>query len=170
MTNSSTLPFDPDASKSRHARIMSEAFTPELQAFIEHCTVLFVATVGADGRVDVSPKGGQPGFVRVLGERRLAWGELRGNTMYMTGSNLKETGRVGLCFIDPFTGTIARVNGTAELEPGTMDGRFPEAEYCVTVTAEEIFPNCGRALKPLQEQMTTFLGRAVAKLRAGDTS
>ena len=166
MSQADVLPFTPEAAKPRHRRMMQETFTPELRAFIGQATILFVASVGADGSVDVSPKGGAPGFVQVLGDRRLAWGEQRGNRLYMTGSNLLETGRVGLCFIDPFTATIARVNGTAELLPGDMDGRFPEAEYVVRVTADEIFPNCGRALKPLQEQMTDFLGMALAKARA----
>lgn len=166
MSDSSPLPFDPDSAKTRHAHIMRASLGGDLQAFIERCTVMFVASVGADGRVDVSPKGGRSGFVAVLDDHRLAWGEIRGNSMYMTGTNITETGRVGLCFIDPFTGTIVRVNGAAALEPGNMDGRFPEAEYCVTVTADEIFPNCGRALKPLQEQMTDFLGQALARLRS----
>lgn len=165
MNDTPGLPFDPESAKARHGAIMREALTGDLATFIEHCTLMLVASVGADGGVDVSPKGGAPGFVRVLGARELAWGEQRGNTMYMTGSNLRETGRVGLCFLDPFAAVIARVNGAATLVPGTMDGRFPDAEYCVAVTADEIFPNCGRALRPLQQQMEAFLGKALARLQ-----
>lgn len=166
MSDASALPFTPADAKLRHTAILRETFSPELRAFIAQTTVLFVASVGADGRVDVSPKGGVPGFVHVLGDRQVAWGERPGNRMYMTGSNLLETGRVGLCFIDPFTATIARVNGQAELVAGDLDGRFPESDYAIVVTADEIFPNCGRALKPLQEQMTAFLGQALAKMRS----
>ena len=41
------------------------------RAFIARSPFLLMATAGADGRCDVSPKGDAPGFVLVLDERRL---------------------------------------------------------------------------------------------------
>lgn len=163
----SRLPFDANVSKGRHGHIMRERLGEDLKALVESVTLMFVATVDADGRLDVSPKGGTPGFVQVLDRARLAWGEVPGNRMYMTGGNLTETGRAGVCIFDPFTATILRVNGTAELVPGDMEGRFPGAEYCVVLTAEEIFPNCGRSLKPFQEQLFQVMGQAIARMKAG---
>ena len=47
-------------------------FTDEDRAFIEQCSMLFVATADAGGHPDCSYKGGLPGFVRVLDEHTLA--------------------------------------------------------------------------------------------------
>ena len=47
--------------------------------FIARAPFVLVGTTNADGTGDVSPKGGPPGFVTVLDEHRLAFGELPGN-------------------------------------------------------------------------------------------
>jgi len=162
------LPFDVEVAKGRHKHIMRERLGDDLKKFIESVTLMIVASVGTDGRVDVSPKGGEPGFVQALDDRRVAWAEVPGNTMYMTGGNLRETGRAGLLFFDPFTTAILRINGSVELQPGNFENRFPRAEYTVILTADEIFPNCGRALKPMQEMLTKVMGEALARMRAED--
>jgi len=52
----------------------------------EHCTAFIalspfatLATASADGEPDVSPRGGDPGFVRVLDQHRLALPDRQGN-------------------------------------------------------------------------------------------
>src|SRR5688572_30663713 len=47
--------------------------------FIAHAPFVFVASAGADGRLDVSPKGDPPGFVKVLDDRTLAVPDRLGN-------------------------------------------------------------------------------------------
>jgi uncharacterized protein len=49
------------------------------RAYIAHSPFVLVATSGADGRCDVSPKGDAPGFVLVLDERRLMIPDRPGN-------------------------------------------------------------------------------------------
>jgi predicted pyridoxine 5'-phosphate oxidase superfamily flavin-nucleotide-binding protein len=49
------------------------------RAFIAHSPFVLLATANDDGTCDVSPKGGPPGFVAVLDERRLAICDLPGN-------------------------------------------------------------------------------------------
>ncbi len=47
--------------------------------FIGRSTFVLIGTSSADGAEDVSPKGGHPGFVRVLDDQRLVIPDLNGN-------------------------------------------------------------------------------------------
>jgi uncharacterized protein len=85
------------------------------QAFIAHSTFLLVATSGADGSCDVSPKGGPPGFVRVLDPQRVAVPDLAGNNRLDSFSNLLSNPGIGLLFVIPGLDETLRVNGQAWL-------------------------------------------------------
>ena len=50
-----------------------EEFTDQHRAIIEAAPMFFLATADAQGRPDVSYKGGLPGFVRVVGPSTLAF-------------------------------------------------------------------------------------------------
>src|SRR5512139_3230102 len=58
------------------------SFTDEDRAFIEGCSMFFVATADAHGQPECSYKGGLPGFVRVIDDRTLAFPDYDGNGMY----------------------------------------------------------------------------------------
>ena len=49
---------------------------------------MFIATADAEGRPQSSYKGGDPGFVRVLDERTIAFPNYDGNGMYLTAGNM----------------------------------------------------------------------------------
>jgi uncharacterized protein len=51
-------------------------------AFIATAPFLVLATSAADGSCDASPKGGLPGFVKVLDEQRLALPDFPGNRRF----------------------------------------------------------------------------------------
>ncbi len=51
------------------------------------CDMFFIATADAEGRPQCSYKGGDPGFVRVLDERTIAFPVYDGNGMYLTAGN-----------------------------------------------------------------------------------
>ena len=54
------------------------------RAFIEGCDMFFIATADADGRPQCSYKGGEPGFVRVVDERTIAFPNYDGNGMFLS--------------------------------------------------------------------------------------
>ena len=62
--------------------------------------MFFLATADAEGRPQCSYKGGEPGFVRVLDERTLAFPSYDGNGMYLSAGNVLVNPHVGLLFID----------------------------------------------------------------------
>src|ERR671923_43873 len=67
--------------------------------FIESMDMLFIATADEQGRPNCSYKGGDPGFVRVLDERTVAFPGYDGNGMFLSAGNLLVNPEVGLLFI-----------------------------------------------------------------------
>jgi predicted pyridoxine 5'-phosphate oxidase superfamily flavin-nucleotide-binding protein len=127
------------------------AFTEEDRAFIQRCSMFFIATADAQGRPDCSYKGGLPGFVRILDDRTLAIPDYDGNGMYRTWGNVIVNPHVGLLFLDFEQPKRIRVNGTAQVrEDDPVRAEFPGAVFIVRVNATQIFPNCPRYIHRMQ--------------------
>ena len=72
--------------------------------FIAACPFVIVASRGADGRIDLSPKGDPPGFVAVLDDTTLAIPDRPGNHRLDTFDNLLTYPDIGLLFLIPGNG------------------------------------------------------------------
>src|ERR687896_54677 len=112
--------------------------------------MLFVATYSSDGRCDVSPRGGPPGFVTVLDVEHLAIPDATGNRRLDTLENVVATRRAGLIFVIPGRDTTLRVNGRAcvtaradVLERLTPVGKPPRA--AIVIETEEVYTHCPKA-------------------------
>jgi predicted pyridoxine 5'-phosphate oxidase superfamily flavin-nucleotide-binding protein len=115
------------------------------RAFIESMDMLFIATADEQGRPNCSYKGGDPGFVRVLDERTIAFPSYDGNGMFLTAGNVLVNPDVGMLFISFERGRRLRLNGTASVDPDDeLAPRWPGALLVVRVRAREVFPNCPR--------------------------
>jgi uncharacterized protein len=126
-------------------------FSDSDRAFIEARDMFFLATADEHGHPQCSYKGGDPGFVRVVGERQLAIPNYDGNGMYLSWGNVRVNPHVGLLFIDFQAQRRMRVNGTASINPDDkLLSSYPEAQFVVRVTATEIFPNCPRYIHKLE--------------------
>jgi predicted pyridoxine 5'-phosphate oxidase superfamily flavin-nucleotide-binding protein len=126
-------------------RIVRPTIDDDDRTFIEGADMFFIATADAEGRPQCSYKGGDPGFVRVLDERTIAFPLYDGNGMYLTAGNALANPHVGLLFIDFEQRRRLRLNGVASVsgdDPLLAD--FPEAQLIVRVEAGEVFPNCPR--------------------------
>jgi predicted pyridoxine 5'-phosphate oxidase superfamily flavin-nucleotide-binding protein len=127
------------------------SFNDADRAFIESMDMLFLATADEQGRPQCNYKGGDPGFVRVVGERQLAIPNYDGNGMYLSWGNVTVNPHVGLLFIDFTAQRRMRVNGTAVINPDdALLDSYPEAQFVVRVTATEIFPNCPRYIHRME--------------------
>ncbi len=135
------------------------------RAFIERMDMFFIATQGANGNLDCSYKGGEPGFVRVLDEHTLAFPNYDGNGQYMTTGNILETGKVGLLFIDFQNQWRMRLNGIATIDfDDPLKAEWPEAQFVVRVTAEEVFPNCPRYIHKMElVERSVFVPKAACE-------
>jgi PPOX class probable FMN-dependent enzyme len=105
---------------------------PYASRFIAASPLLFMATVDAEGNLDVSPKGDAPGFVHVEDERTLLIPDRKGNRLTYGFRNILATGQLGLIFVVPSVRETLRVNGRAELsrDPALLErlpakGRLP---------------------------------------------
>ena len=126
-------------------RIVHATIDEDDRAFIEGCDMFFVATADAEGRPQCSYKGGDPGFVRVLDERTIAFPVYDGNGMYLTAGNALVNPNVGLLFIDFERRRRLRLNGVASVaDDDALLAEYPEAQLVVRVEASEVFPNCPR--------------------------
>ena len=115
------------------------------RAFIESLDMFFLATAYAQGRPTCSYKGGDPGFVRVLDERTLAFPNYDGNGMYLSLGNTLANPEVGLLFVSFERRRRLRLQGTASIDAGDeLLASWPEAQFVVRVHAREVFPNCPR--------------------------
>jgi len=132
-------------------RIVLETIDAEDRAFIESRDMFFLATVNGTGFPNCSYKGGDPGFVRVLDERTLAFPNYDGNGMYLSMGNVKENPHLGMLFLDWESPQRLRVNGDgAILESDPLLAAFPEAQFIVRVSVREVFANCGRYIHTLK--------------------
>ncbi|HEY7455562.1 MAG TPA: MSMEG_1061 family FMN-dependent PPOX-type flavoprotein [Thermoleophilaceae bacterium] len=112
--------------------------------------MLFVATHDGSGRMDVSPRGGQPGFVTVLDDHHLTIPDATGNRRLDTLENIVSSGRVGLIFVIPGRDTTLRVNGRAGVtaDPDLLDRLTPVGKppkTAIVVEAEEVYTHCPKA-------------------------
>jgi PPOX class probable FMN-dependent enzyme len=90
----------------------------------EHCTAFIrlspfatLATASSDGWPEVSPRGGDPGFVRALDGNRLALPDRQGNNRIDSLRNLAANPRAALMFFVPGIDETLRVYGTTALLP-----------------------------------------------------
>lgn len=96
---------------------------------MEGADTLFIASAASasalearNGGVDVSHRGGKPGFVRVEnlnGATVLTWPEFTGNVFFNTLGNLILHPHAGLLFVDHDSGDVLQLTGRAEV---TDDG------------------------------------------------
>ena len=93
---------DPQALRTLYDAPLERALLKDVGVLDEMCrrlvrgsAMVFIGTVDADGRADVSPRGGPPGFVTVLDEHHLAIPDATGNNRLDTLSNIVATGRAG---------------------------------------------------------------------------
>jgi hypothetical protein len=145
--------------KGRAVTKLKAYMTSYVQEFIRHSPFVIMATSNRDGRCDTSPKGGKPGFVRVLDERHLLLPDVAGNKLFQSYANMDENPCVGLLFFIPGVDDTVRVNGTVtmvdkdELERRNIEMSLYNPDdnarhlQGILIEVEEAYGHCPRALK-----------------------
>ncbi|MGY2047554.1 pyridoxamine 5'-phosphate oxidase family protein [Methylobacterium sp. JK268] len=153
------------------------------RAFIALSPFLVIASAGADGRGDATPRGDAPGFVSVRDPSTLLIPDRPGNRRVDTMLNVAANPQVGLIFMVPGIDEMLRVNGRAAfttdpalLGPLAVAGKSPVAG--LTVAVEEVYFHCGKAAMrarlwepDARVARSSFpsLGRILADQIAGET-
>lgn len=127
--------------KPAQARVDATTLDATTVSMIQAADTFFVASYveqGDDQRaVDVSHRGGRPGFVKVEGNR-LIIPDYAGNLHFNTLGNLLVNPRAGLLFIDFSNGNVLQLCGRAEVlldSPAIQD--FEGAERLWTLEVEQ---------------------------------
>ncbi len=128
-----------------------------IQDFIRQSPFCVVATSSADGDCDASPKGGKPGFVKVLNDRQLFIPDVAGNKLFHGYQNIETNRKAGLVFFIPGHNSTVRVNGTvkvidaSELQDVRLEVHNPDERAKVLqgllLDVEEAYSHCPRALR-----------------------
>ncbi|MFE9425057.1 pyridoxamine 5'-phosphate oxidase family protein [Kitasatospora sp. NPDC006697] len=105
----------PDRPSLRPASTSSH-LTDHHQELISTADTFFLTTADGSGSPDTSHRGGNPGFVEVLGPNRLRWPDYSGNAMFATLGNLAENPAAGLLFLDWRDGSVLQLTGTARTD------------------------------------------------------
>jgi PPOX class probable FMN-dependent enzyme len=121
------------------------------RAFIGRSPFLLIGTSGADGAIDMSPKGDPPGFVHVLDDKTLAIPDRLGNQRADTFVNLVANDQIGLLFLIPGKQETLRVSGRAIIvrdleirEPMAVGDRLPE--FAIIVEVHQMFFHCAKCI------------------------
>jgi PPOX class probable FMN-dependent enzyme len=141
----------------RAATKVKPEMTPYVQEFISHSPFAVMASSDPEGNCDASPKGGKPGFVRVLDDRHLLFPDVAGNRLFQSYQNVEDNPSIGLIFFIPGLNDTVRVNGRASivgkeeldnLEVAVslyeMDDRSHHLQG-VVIEVEESYGHCPRA-------------------------
>jgi hypothetical protein len=118
--------------------------------FIGLSPFVVLASCGADGYMDASPRGGGPGFIKVLDAHTLLLPDAPGNNRLDTLENIIATGRLGTLFMVPGFDETLRVNGRAVLstDPADLalcaDARRTPA-LVIRLTVASVYLHCAKA-------------------------
>jgi uncharacterized protein len=134
-------------------------FLPEpVKAFIAESPFLVMSTSDRQGRCDASPKGGEPGFVRILDDHHLLLPDVAGNKLFQSYLNMDENPHIGLVFFIPGISEVVRVNGRVTIvSREALDGHQVErsmynpdgnraVQQGIVIEVEEAYTHCPRAM------------------------
>jgi hypothetical protein len=146
------------ALRALHAPPTDRAVRKELDRLDQHCRrfialspFVVLASADAEGHMDATPRGGDPGFVVVEDDCTLLLPDRPGNNRLDSLTNLTQRPEVGLLFMVPGVDETLRVNGTAELRTDAalverfQVSRRPPA-VILRITVREAYLHCAKAL------------------------
>ncbi|NUB29035.1 MSMEG_1061 family FMN-dependent PPOX-type flavoprotein [Azospirillum brasilense] len=111
----------------------------------------FCLATGRSAGLDASPRGGPPGFVRMLDAKTVAFADWPGNNRIESMRNLLEDDRLGMLFLFPGLDVFMRINGhgrvsdDADLRASLTEGtKIPKT--AIVVSVDEVLFHCGKAV------------------------
>ena len=118
--------------------------------FIAKSPFIVISTSSKDYKLDASPRGGIPGFVKVLNNTTVIIPDAKGNNRVDSLSNITETGQIGLLFLIPGVDETLRINGKATISTQPeylklLDAEKNPPKVCIVVSIEELFLHCAKA-------------------------
>ncbi len=130
---------------------VTETISTKGREIIEKASMFFLATCDDRGLPTCSYKGGDPGFVRVVDDRTIAFPNYDGNGKYQSMGNLLQNPNAGLLFVDFEGQQRLRLQGVASIdENDPLLAEYHEAQFIVRVRVTEAYANCPRYIHKLK--------------------
>ncbi|HDR6286836.1 TPA: pyridoxamine 5'-phosphate oxidase family protein [Bacillus cereus] len=85
------------------------------QNWISESDTFIIASASFEGKMDISHRGGMPGFVHVINEKSIIFPDYSGNMLFNTLGNIAQNPNVGLLFFDFNTGGTLQITGEASI-------------------------------------------------------
>ena len=127
-------------------------------SFIKKSPFAVLSTSNSNGDCDASPRGGKPGFVKMINSKTLIIPDIRGNRLLQSTENIISNPKIGLLFFIPGNNKMVRVNGQVKLleveDIKTLNINNEifnpdETSYLIQglqITVDEAYSHCPRAL------------------------
>lgn len=118
--------------------------------YLRRATFFCLAT-GRDAGLDASPRGGPPGFVRVLDPKTVAFADWPGNNRIESMRNLVVDDRLGMLFLFPGLDVFMRINGHGRItDDAALCATLAEGskipKTAIVVAVDEVLFHCGKAV------------------------
>ena len=140
----------PPPRPAQETKVLS-ALDTHCRQWIQRSPFVVISRVDLAGRMDLSPKGDPPGFVRILDDETLGIPDRPGNRRLDTLHNVLERPQVGLMFVVPGRGEVLWGGGTGQIvtDPdllATMAGAERPPILALVVTINEVMFHCGKSV------------------------
>jgi len=124
--------------------------TPDLAEFIGRQASVFLGTASVDGQPYIQHRGGPPGFLKVLDDKRLGFADFAGNRQYITLGNLTENPKAFIFLLDYRNHQRIKIWGEARVledDPELIkklkpDGYRARVEQAILFTVSAWDSNC----------------------------
>jgi PPOX class probable FMN-dependent enzyme len=119
--------------------------------FITTSPFMVISSYDENGHCDNSPRGGSPGFVKVIDSKTIAFCDAKGNNRIDTLRNIVQTKQVGLLFLIPGIEETLRLNGIAKISKSTehlalfQNEKIPP-KTVIFIEIQEVFLHCAKAM------------------------
>ncbi len=129
---------------------MGDAHHSDLAKFIGRQASVFLGTASAEGQPYIQHRGGPPGFLKVLDDKRLGFADFAGNRQYITLGNLTENPKAFIFLIDYRNRQRIKIWGEARViedDPELIkklkpDGYRARVEQAILFTVSAWDSNC----------------------------
>ncbi len=127
-----------------------EKITSDLAQYLAERDSIYLATSNADGQPYIQHRGGRPGFIKTLDDKRLAFADFAGNRQYISIGNVAENPKAFIFAMDyrnkrriKLWGTLEVIESDDDLMSKLIDADYdatPERAFVFTVEAWDV--NC----------------------------
>ncbi len=128
----------------------SDRLNENIKTLISACRYFCLASIG-DEWIDISPRGGEAGFIHIIDDRTIAFLDYPGNNKLETITNvLRGPGQVGVLILQPQLGYSIRLHGKAKITQHPellkeLEEKGKKAKLAIMVRISKVYPHCSKS-------------------------